>query len=419
MSRTSDSNPRVAYLTGEYPRTSDTFIQREVAALREAGHNIETFAVRRPGAEHLVGSEQREGAASTTYILEHVRSIRFLRAHLSLLRNPRRYARALALAWQTRRLGIRGTAFQSFYFAEAGLLAYEMKSRGVSHLHNHFGDSSCTVAMLASELSAVPFSFTLHGSAIFFDAHAWQIGEKINRSEFCACISHFTRSQAAIFAPDAIDKLHIVHCGVDPDRLTLVEHRPDSANLLFVGRLVEAKGLTHLFEAMARLRSTYPNLMLTIVGDGPDRRTFEKIVAKKELSSVVRFVGSKSQADVATILADSDLFVLPSYAEGVPVVLMEALGSGIPAVVSYVGGVGEIVEDGVNGFLVQPGDPDQLADRIGQLLADPTLRAKMGANGRNKVEAEFDSKAQAVRLAEIIVSDAAKLPPSRRSLPEH
>lgn len=403
------SLPRLAYLTGEYPRATDTFIQREVAALRAEGFSIDTFAVRRPGPDHLTGPEQHRGQASTTYLLELARSPALPIAHVTaVLRRPGRYLRALALALRTGRPGIRGSVYQLIYFVEAVLLAQQLLKRRIDHLHNHFGDSSCTVAMLAAEAAGLPFSFTLHGSGIFFEAKSWRLDEKLARASFCACISHFTRSQAAIFAgAEHHDRLHLIHCGVEPHRLASVTHDGQGTRLIFVGRVVETKGLSDLFDAMGPLVERWPDLTLTVVGDGPDRAALAQQAQRSGLAQQVEFTGTKAQGDVTGLLAAADVFVLPSYAEGVPVVVMEALGAGVPVVATFVGGITELVEDDVTGYLVRPTDADHLADRIARLVEDPALRTRLGQAGRSKVEAEFDSRIEARRLATLFVNTAA------------
>ena len=414
------TRPRVAYLTGEYPRATDTFIQREVAGLRRAGYHVDTFAVRRTGDEHMVGPEQREARDGTTYLLEQFRPVPVLLANLgAMTRSPARYLRGLRLAWSTKRPGLRGGIYQLAYLVEAVLLARELRRRGIDHLHNHFGDSSCTVAMLAAEVSGRPYSFTLHGSAIFYEARTWRLDAKLDRAAFVATISHFTRSQAAMFAaPETMDRVHLIHCGVDPGRLPAVDHHGVGDRLVFVGRVVEQKGLVVLFEAMRRLLGDHPGLSLTVVGDGPHREDLARRAAALGLGDHVEFVGATSQAEVVEILAKADLFVLPSYAEGVPVVAMEALGSGVPVVASFVGGMPELVEDGHTGFLVRPGDPEQLADRIGRLVADPGLRTRLGANGRAKVAAEFDAEAEAGRLGSLFTASlAGRQSPIRPEVP--
>lgn len=412
--------PHIGYLTGEYPRASDTFIQREVAGLREDGFDVDTFAVRRPGPEHLVGPEQREGQATTSYLLESARSPGTLLGHVRMLTaNPRRYLGAVKLAARTARPGLRGALFQAIYFLEAGILAGEIRKRGIDHLHNHFGDSSCTVAMLAAELADVPFSFTLHGPAIFFEPYTWHLGEKLDRAAFCACISHFARSQAAIFAsPDQVDHLHIVHCGVQPERMASANHEPDGNRLVTVGRLVELKGMSVLLDAVNRLQETNPKVELTVIGDGPDRARFEQKAKRLGLADRVHFVGAQSQAEVAEHLGRSDVFVLPSFAEGVPVVLMEAMATGLPVVTTHVGGMTELIDDGVSGYLVRPGDVEQLTGRIAGLLADPDLRSTLGDAGRERVFTDFVSHREAARLGGLFTATARGLPsPVRPPLP--
>ncbi len=397
------SGLHVGYLTGEYPRATDTWIQREIAALRAQDVEVTTFSIRRPGPEHLVGPEQEHGQATTTYLLEQISPGRLIGEHLKrLVTSPKRYLSALGLAWRTKRPGIRGGLYQLFYFAEAVVLAGEIRRRGIDHLHNHFGDSSCTVAMLAAELDGFPFSFTLHGPGIFFEPYTWRLDEKISRSAFTACISHFCRSQAAIFAPDQSDKLHIVHCGIEPERISVVEHAGRGTRILFVGRVATGKGIEVLIDSISDLRSRHDDLTLTVVGDGPQREHLEDLCRRRSLQDHVSFVGSKNQDDVAKLLADHDLFVHPSFAEGVPVVLMEAMGAGLPVVATHVGGMTELVSDGVSGFLVRPFDQGQLNDRIERLVTDPDLRQRMGQAGREAVLADFVSADEAARLASLI-----------------
>jgi glycosyltransferase involved in cell wall biosynthesis len=406
---------RVAYLTGIYPRATDTFIQREVAALREAGVEVHTFAVRRPGDDQLVGADQERERAGTTYLLAHGPA-RMAAAHLRLaLSGPGRYRRALALAWRTRRPGLKGTLWQLAYFAEAGLLARLVRRRGVDHLHNHLADASCTVAMLAAELGGFPFSFTIHGPGVFFEAVTWRLDEKARRAAFVACISWFARSQVAVFAPaDRLDHLHVVHCGVDLDRAVVAEHRDGGQRVLFVGRLVELKGLAGLIEALARLADRHPDTVLTVVGDGPDRSRFEALARRRGVADRVRFVGYRPADEVAELLGRVDVFALPSYAEGVPVSLMEAMAAGVPVVATQVGGVSELVEDGVSGHVLRPGDTDQLTDALDRLLSDPGWRARLGAAGRRRVVADFDSRTEARRLLTLFRSvPAGTTPPIR------
>ena len=390
---------RIAYLTGEYPRATDTFIQREVMGLRALGVEVQTFSIRRPGEEHLVGEEQKSEAAQTVYILPP-NPLKLVKAHLSLLlRSLGRYLRSLKLAWSTRQPGLRGLAYQLFYFLEAGILAQEIQAQQIEHLHNHLATSSGTVAMLAAELGDFTFSFTLHGPYIFFEPERWRLDEKIQRSRFVCCISHYCRSQGMVFAPESVwNRMHIIHCGIDPSLFEPVTHEGIGHRLLFVGRLAAVKGLPILLESLAKLVSTYPELELTVVGDGPDRTALEERTATLGLTSQVKFVGYQSQAEVRQHLQQTDVFVMASFAEGVPVVLMEALAAGVPVVATQIAGVGELVENGVSGYLVPPGDAESLADQIRSLVANPELRSRMGSAGRAKVFQDFNIHHEVARL---------------------
>ena len=191
---------RLAYLTGEYPRATDTFIQREVEGLRQLGSTVLTCSIRPTGVEHLVGPEQRAERDRTFYVLP-INPLAVLFIHLWLaISSPLNYLKTLALAVSTSAPGPKATAYQLFYFLEAGVLAHKLQQEEIEHLHNHIADSSCTVAMLAAELAGIPFSFTLHGPYIFYAPHRWRLDIKIAKAAFVSCISHFCRSQAMLFS---------------------------------------------------------------------------------------------------------------------------------------------------------------------------------------------------------------------------
>ncbi len=391
--------PRVAYLTGAYPAVSHTFILREVEALRRLGLEVETCSVRRPGPEHIRGPAEEAAARTTFYLLAAAKNpARLLAAQAPALTDPRRYFGTLTRAWRLRAPGLRAALYQLIYFAEATVLARHLRARGIIHLHNHFAGPSASVSMLAARLAGIPYSFTLHGPADLAEPARWKLGEKIAGARFVACISHYARSQAMLMsAPEHWERLRIVHCGVSP----ALYDRPRAAvqngglHLVFVGRLAPVKGLRVLIEAIGALDD--PAVRLTIVGDGSERAALEAMAVP--LGDRIRFTGYQSQDEVAAILATANAFVLPSFAEGVPVVLMEALAAGLPVIATRITGVPELVEDGVSGFLVPPGDPQALTGAIAALAARPDGGRAMGAAGRDVVRAEFDIDREAARLA--------------------
>lgn len=370
---------RVAYMADYYPRINETFIEREVQALRDLGVHIETFSVWQPPSP----GQPPATCLRTAGLLAH------FAAHLRLLAaHPWRYLRTLGLALRTAPV-----PSALLYFANAGLLARRVAATRCGHLHNHATGASCAIALLAAALGDFPFSFTVHGPGVFFAPAARRLGLKLRCARFVRAISYFTRSQCLLWTPRAEwHKLHVVHCGLNPDEYTMRQHTGPGSRLLFVGRLAAEKGLPILFDALAILRADYPAVQLTIVGDGSEA------AGLRAHAPEVHFAGYQPPGKVAEWLNRSDILVLPSFAEGVPVVLMEAMASGLPVVATNVGGVSELVEDGVNGYLVPPAAPAALAARIGALIGDPHLRNRFGREGRAKVVREFNGAAEAARL---------------------
>ncbi len=408
---------RIAYVAGQYPLVSLTFIQREIAALRGLGLDVITCSMRRTPPEQHPGPAEKEAARTTFYVLEAVRSpVTLLRAQSPALTAPGRYFRALRLAWKTRSPGLRSALYQMIYFTEATVLARHARREGVTHLHSHFTTGATTAAMLASEISGIPYSYTLHGPADFLEPYLWRLDEKTARARFVSTISHYARSQLMFFSdPDHWDRIHIIHCGVAPERYarTARDRADGKCRLVFVGRIAPVKGLRILIDAITRLTDELPELELVLVGDGPDRALIED--AARPLGNRVRFTGYLSQDEVAQALGEADIAILPSFAEGVPVFLMEALASGKPVIATQVAGVGELVEEGDSGLLVPPGDLDGLVDAIRTLARDPERRAAMGAHGRARVAAEFDIDTEAARLARLFAGEADGVRPSPAS----
>lgn len=392
----------IAYMTGDYPKVSHTFILREVESLREQGLEVVTCSIRQPPASEFRGREELQARAETFYVLNAARNpLHLLGAHgRTLWRAPGRWFSALLLARRTRPPGLKALLWQMFYFLEAAVLAEHLRARGVRHLHNHFGNSSCSVAMLASEMSGIPFSFTEHGPAIFFEAGRWALDEKIARARFVVAISHFCRSQLMLFSsPKDWHKILIVHCGVVPSAYGREPGDHPGNRVIFVGRLDPVKGAPLLIEAFARVLGRHPDAHLTIVGDGPIRAEAEARVGALGIGDKVSFTGFRTQSEVSDLLRRSDMLVLPSFAEGVPVVLMEAMASRIPVIASRVAGVQELVGDGRTGFTVPPGDIDTLAACMDALMSDPVRAAGMGDAGRQVVEREFDVSLEGAWLA--------------------
>ena len=398
-----EGTSQIAYVVSEYPTVSHTFILREVAALRSQGFDTLTTSVRATAPDQHRGPDERAEASRTFAILRAARNPATLaRTFLWLLGRPRRTLGTLAHTVALRAPGLRAVLYQLVYFAEAAILARHLDRSGARHVHAHFANAGATVAMLAARLTGVPFSFTLHGPSDLREPERSRLDAKIEAARFVACISHFARSQAMLHSdPEHWDRLAIIHCGVAPDRY---DGAPDPGSLppafVFVGRLAPAKGLRVLVEAFAAAHAAEEAITLTVVGDGPDRGWLAEAV--RPFGNAVKLTGALSQDEVARILAGSRAMVLPSFAEGVPVVLMEAMASGRPVVATRITGVPELVEEGGSGLLVPPGDAGALAEAMLRLARNPELCTQMGAAGREKVRAEFTIDAEARRLAGLL-----------------
>jgi colanic acid/amylovoran biosynthesis glycosyltransferase len=389
----------VAYFTNLYPRATDTFIQREIDYLRLHGANVSTYSLRRSGSEHDVSESIREEKRRTCYLLPVSPFALMVENISAFLRSPLRYVAALRLALRTSRPGLRGFVLQIAYFQEAILLAARLRGAGIKHLHNHFGDATGTVTLLAGMLAQVSYSITVHGPHIFFDPTHWALREKLRQARFIVCISHYCRSQMMLFSDAADwDKLKIVHCGVDTRRLLPVPTRSRADKLLYTGRLSVEKGLSVLFESLKVLSDAGRDYELTLVGDGVDRARLEALARELAIDRHLVFAGYRSQEEVGEYLRRSDIFILPSFAEGVPVSLMEAMATGIPVIATNVGGVAELVESERTGLLIPPADSAALAQAIARYQDDYELRQRVASNGRERVVQQYNVEIEGQKL---------------------
>jgi len=383
---------KLAYFTSRYPAISHTFIMREIMALRDRGIEVVTISQRTSAANEFLSEADRRERERTCYILPP-RWGRLIAAHLStMFTRPLRYFGALGFALRVRPGGLRALLWHFFYFLEAVQLWDELRRRGVRHVHVHFAGPCATVAMIASRISDLTYSITMHGSAEFFEVERNLLARKVERAEFVICISDFTRAQlAAQVDPRHWEKLHIIHCGVDATRYRRDVGDTDAPyRVLCVARLVPAKGISLLIEAIARLVDDVPTIRFTLIGDGPDRSRLEALARDLGVAERIRFAGSVGQDDILPYYAQADAFVLPSFAEGVPVVLMEAMAMGVPAIGTAVGGTSELIEHEVSGLLVPPGNAAALTAALRRALLDQGLRARLIDGGRRKVVAEFE-----------------------------
>jgi glycosyltransferase involved in cell wall biosynthesis len=284
-----------------------------------------------------------------------------------------------------------------------------MRERGVAHLHAHFGTNPAAIALFARTLGGPPYSFTVHGPDEFDGPQAESLGDKIAGAAFVVAVSSFGRSQLYRWANHRDwGRIEVVHCGLDATFLGADPVPvPATPRLVCVGRLAEQKGQLILLQALAQLAGEGVALEAVLAGDGPMRSAIETEIVRLGLTGKVRITGWLSGADVRREIESARGLVLPSFAEGLPVVLMEALALGRPVVSTFVAGIPELVQDRVHGWLVPAGDVERLADAIRELLTTtPERLAAMGKAGAARVAERHDAEREAGRLAELFLEFA-------------
>lgn len=391
---------QIAYFINQYPKVSHSFIRREIIELEKQGVEVARFSIRRDGSD-IVDAGDKAELAKTTYLAE-VGKLQILLMVLQVtLASPLRWMRALRSAIRMGSRSHSGVLKHVIYLVEACVLLKLMRRQGIRHVHAHFGTNPASVVLLAHLLSGISYSFTVHGPEEFDKPEAISLKDKIRHASFVVAISSFGRSQLFRWCDHGDwHKIKEVHCGLDAEFLqALPAVVPNNNKLVCVGRLCEQKGQLLLIEAVRILVQEQRQIELVLAGDGPMRADIEKLVANYGLSARVRITGWISGQQVLQEIVASRALVLPSFAEGLPVVLMEACALRRPVVTTYIAGIPELVQHGETGWLVAAGSVLQLADALRELLnAEPTVLDGMGVRAYERVAARHDIRTECATL---------------------
>ena len=391
----------VAYFVNQYPKVSHTFIRREIAALERRGVRVDRLALRGWDAEVKDPQDVVE-RDRTRYVLRGSLP-RLVAAGLwRLASRPARGWAALRLAWQMARRAERAWPWHLVYLLEACRVVDWLEQTGAQHVHAHFGTNSTEVVMLAHALGGPGYSFTAHGPEEFDKPEFLGMARKISNAAFAVAISSFGRSQLSRWVPaDQWSKIRVVHCGLEAAFFASADDlRPAVVpRLVCVGRLCEQKGQLLLVAATAALVRRGVPVELVLAGDGEMREAVEAAIAAAGIADRVRITGWIGSDQVRDELRAARALVLPSFAEGLPVVLMEAMASGRPVISTYVAGIPELVRDGVDGWLVPAGDVEALADAMQACLEAPPQRLEaMGRSALERVRVRHSIDVEAGRL---------------------
>jgi glycosyltransferase involved in cell wall biosynthesis len=422
---------KVAYIMSRFPKLTETFILTEMLALEQDGVQVEIFPLLRerdtriheegaPGWKKIVelmfpsrSKPMMHPEAAAQVQRAHFQpfiSWRIVQAHIRYLaRQPRTYLNTL---WTLVRAN--GGSFNFLIgalaiFPKTVYFAHVMATDGITHVHAHFANHPAAAAFVIHRMTGLPYSFTAHGADLQVDQH--MLREKVTDAAFVVAISEYNREFILNLCGDRFrDKTIVIHCGVDielfsPNLARDGHGQPGrSFKILCIGTMYEVKGHTYLIEACRLLQERGIDLECDFIGDGPDLTTLTQQVMDGRLENRVHFQGRRTRQEIVEFLGNADVLVVPSVPtregrrEGIPVVLMEAMASGVPVIASDISGIPELVEHGKSGLLVPPRNAQVLANNLEALWKDPVERGRLADAGRAKVMEEFNLDKNASEL---------------------
>jgi glycosyltransferase involved in cell wall biosynthesis len=395
---------RVAYLTNQYPAVSHSFIRREILALEARGNTVFRYAIDFRHQE-LVDPADFAERAKTKHVLRMPLAQIATSFVRTIMRRPTGALRALGKSFRIGYGSERGIIKHLIYLIEAAVIADWCIRDKVEHLHVHFGTNPAVIAILLKAISGVPYSLTVHGPEEFDCPRDLALSQKIEEASFVIAVSFFGRSQLMRWVgAEQWHKIHVVHCGIDVGYYPELP-QPASTEPIFVcvARFAEQKGHHILLEAAAKLRKQGLEFQVVLAGDGPLRTSIEHRIAKLGLGDYVRITGWISGEQVQQEIKCCRAFVLPSFAEGLPVALMEAMALGRPVVSTYIAGIPELVVSGLTGWLVPAGDAESLAQMMREALSTtPERWMRMGAAARKMALERHDIAYEVVKIEHLM-----------------
>jgi glycosyltransferase involved in cell wall biosynthesis len=391
---------RIAYLASEYPKVTHTFIRRELKGVERRGLGVERMSIRPTDIDSLPDPEDRDEVQRTFCVLERGYGL-LVDCLLVALSNSRRF---IGTAIRSLRLGRRsqsGMLRHAAYLIEACAIYRYTRRKNIVHIHAHFGTNPTTVAMLVHRLGGPTFSFAVHGPGEFDAPEFIHLSQKIAEAAFVTAISDFARGQVWRWtAPEQWEKIHIVRCGVDSRFLEQeATPVPDVPRFLHVGRMSRSKAQPLILQAAAQLKLLGRSFEIVMIGDGELRRALEDMIEDLGVEEEVKLLGWSSGEAVRSEILRSRVLLLPSFGEGLPVIIMEALALARPVITTRIAGIPELVVDGVNGWLISSGNLNQIVEAMTDALDTSIERlTTMGMEGRAAVRELHDSDKEAGKL---------------------
>lgn len=402
-----EKSPKVAYMMSRFPKLTETFVLYEILAMRKLGAQVEIYPLLR---ERQPWAHEEAIRLTQEAHFEPFFSWQIFKAQWRFIRCcPRTYFSLIKEVFG----GTRGSL--NFFFGALGIFAksvkfaQDMAKAGIEHIHAHFATHPALAALIIHRLTGIPFSFTAHGSDLHVDRT--MLDRKVQASRFAIAISQYNKEIMVKEAGEACrDKIHVVHCGVEPEVFAfLPEKDNDVFQILCVASFETVKGHRYLIKACQLLAQRGHTFACHLIGAGPVQSEVEQRIRNSGIAERFHVHGGKTRPEVLEFYARADVKVLASVRtpngkrEGIPVVLMEAMASGLPVVASRISGIPELVDDEQSGILFTPGNPEEMAAALERLIKDRDLRIRMGTHGREKILREFDLRQNAAELYGLFV----------------
>lgn len=415
-----DAEFRVAYVMTHYPRVALTYIAGEMDEVERRGGRILPIVMNMPGAEDLTSNEARERLRRSSYLKSS--PMRAAAATLGLAAShPIKFAKLVLVAIGSARSDFGIMARRLLHLCYAAAAAKSCRNQNIHHLHAQFGLAPATIAWFAAEIlsfdsrARCTWSFTIHGFHDFVNETESRLDLKAASASFVICISDFTKSQLCRVTDLRYwDRFHVIRCGIDLAEFPMRKMPPqrEVRRIAIVGRLSPEKGHGILLEAASKLLKAGFPVELEMIGDGPFRDEIRRLATELGIEKSIVLTGELLPDEVARRLADADIFCMASFAEGLPISIMEAMAVGIPVVTTWIGGVPELAVNEVTALTVPPGNSDALAAAIKRLITDPTLGERLSAVARAAVEQRHSQKRNGAKLAEILKTYSSSAVPA-------
>ncbi|TDT72446.1 glycosyltransferase involved in cell wall biosynthesis [Hypnocyclicus thermotrophus] len=399
---------KILYLCSEYPALSHTFIDVEVDELSK-NFEIYTSSINYPKNIEKFSDDYVKRLNKTYYIKKENKKNILLIVLKYFIINPLKFINILNYTYNLSvKNGVKNIIKAVGYFIEAILLHNYMKKNNIKHVHIHFANPAATVALIAKEFEGIEYSISVHGPDVFYNVKENLIVEKIKNAKFIRAISYFCQSQLMREStPDYWDKINIIRCGIDLSKFNNINEfvkekkENDKINILCVGRIVPSKGQLLLVETVKKVIKKTKNFKVTFIGGGEYLKNLKEKVEKSNLENYIEILGPVNNDKVIKALESSDIFVLPSFAEGVPIVLMEAMSKKIITISTKINGIPELIDDKKDGFLVEASNIDELSELLIEIIKNSDNYKELKNNARKKIEKKYDIRKNIIKLKEL------------------